>query len=316
MLRLFSDTRLAAALIPPLLFLSAAAAGCSFSSIAPTPTRPPPLPTPDRLYTPTPLSAAATPPAPGSSGEPGEPGEEDRPGAASRAPSVPGNPGPTPGADGETPQGTGGSGQGGAATPATAATVEEQARRVMESMFTASGRVNPGAVASAAVIDHPGLVPVLIEAAARTFDYETAIEIANSLERITGERVGGDFVLVAPWFEWMGRQEDLPELPGFDAWKGEIYGVIDPSFREFFYEGVKHTVPLWSPMWGGVRKDGIPPLENPKVIPASEADYLEADEPVFGIVVNGEARAYPWRIMAWHELANDVVGGKHISVVF
>ena len=186
----------------------------------------------------------------------------------------------------------------------------------MESMFDQNNRLNLGAVASAGAIRHLGLVPVLVEAASRTYDYPTALEIADSLQRVTGERVGGDFVLVAPWFEWMAQQEELQELPGFGAWKGEIYAVIDPSFRDFFYKGVKHTVPLWSPMWGGVRKDGIPPLENPKVIPAAEAGYLEADEPVFGTVINGEARAYPWRIMAWHELANDIVGGRHISVVF
>ncbi len=188
--------------------------------------------------------------------------------------------------------------------------------RVMESMFDVNNRVNVGAIASAGLTGHPGLVPVLVEAASRTFDFETALVIADALERITGERVGGDFVLVAPWFSWMAQQDDLPELPGFGAWKGESYGAIDPSFRDFFYEGVPHTIPLWSPMWGGVRRDGIPPLEYPETIPASEAGYLEPDEPVFGVVINGEARAYPWRIMGWHELANDVVGGRNISVVF
>ena len=192
----------------------------------------------------------------------------------------------------------------------------ENAERVMWSMLQPENRVNESAVVSAGAVGHLGLVPVLIEAAAATYDTMVALEIAHALERITGERVGGDFVLTAPWIEWMGQQDDIPELPGYAAWRGEIYSRIDPTFRDFFYEGVPHTVPLWSPMWGGVRRDGIPPLENPKVIPASEAIYLEPDEPVFGVVVNGEARAYPWRIMAWHELSNDIVGGRHISVVF
>ena len=119
---------------------------------------------------------------------------------------------------------------------------------------------------SAGAVGHLGLVPVLIEAAAATYDTMVALEIAHALERITGERVGGDFVLTGPWIEWMGQQDDIPELPGYAAWRGEIYSRIDPTFRDFFYEGVPHTVPLWSPMWGGVRRDGIPPLENPKVI--------------------------------------------------
>ena len=192
----------------------------------------------------------------------------------------------------------------------------EQAQRLMWSILQPGNKVSEGAIALAGLVGHPGLVPVLLEAATVTLDPEIALTIADALERLTGERVGGDYVLVEPWIEWMGQQDDIVELPEFAAWKGELYSRIDPSFRDFFYEGVPHTIPLWSPMWGGVLRDGIPPLENPKVIPASEAGYLKPDEPVFGVVVNGEARAYPWRIMAWHELSNDIVGGKHISVVF
>lgn len=186
----------------------------------------------------------------------------------------------------------------------------------MWAMFEENGRVNESAIVTAGAIGHPGLIPVLLEAASVTFDTRVALEIANALERITGERVGGDFALVQPWIVWLGQQDEFEEIPGFGGWKGQIYSRIDPSFEDFFYEGVPHTIPLWSPMWGGVRKDGIPPLERPKVIAAADAEYLAPDEPVFGVVVNGEARAYPWRIMAWHELSNDVVGGKHISVVF
>jgi len=37
---------------------------------------------------------------------------------------------------------------------------------------------------------------------------------------------------------------------------------------------------------------------------------------VFGVVVNGEARAYPRRILAWHEMAIDSLGGAEITVVY
>jgi hypothetical protein len=62
--------------------------------------------------------------------------------------------------------------------------------------------------------------------------------------------------------------------------------------------------------------DGIPALNNPAMIPASQADYLEPGEPVFGIALNGDARAYPLRIMDWHEMANDVVGGVPVSLAY
>ena len=39
-------------------------------------------------------------------------------------------------------------------------------------------------------------------------------------------------------------------------------------------------------------------------------------EPVIGLVINGDARAYPLRIMMWHEIANDVVGGVPVTVTY
>lgn len=61
--------------------------------------------------------------------------------------------------------------------------------------------------------------------------------------------------------------------------------------------------------FGGVPKDGIPSLSNPKTISAFEANYLGDDDLVVGIVVNGEARAYPHAILDWHEVVNESFGG-------
>lgn len=46
---------------------------------------------------------------------------------------------------------------------------------------------------------------------------------------------------------------------------------------------------------------------------ATEADYLSDHEPVFGVSINGDQRAYPLRILDWHEMANDVVGGRPVA---
>ncbi len=67
---------------------------------------------------------------------------------------------------------------------------------------------------------------------------------------------------------------------------------------------------------GGVEKDGIPALTDPKfVAPASaDADYFSDEDLVLGVAINGEAKAYPHNIGWWHEIVNDVVGGQPISV--
>src|SRR5262249_22543445 len=61
---------------------------------------------------------------------------------------------------------------------------------------------------------------------------------------------------------------------------------------------------------------GIPALDQPKMIPAADAGYLNADDPVFGVEINGDARAYPLRIANWHEMVNDVVGGVPVSLAY
>jgi len=188
---------------------------------------------------------------------------------------------------------------------------------IMWNIIGAYGSVDENAVKAAARNGHPGLVPVLVEAASRTFEPDLALEISRALEEITGDSVGGDFALVAPWFSWMSRQ-DPPQttLAGFDEWKGELLATIDPSFKRFIYKGVSSRIPLWTVDWGGVVRDGIPPLEFPSTVLADEVDFLNADEPVFGVTINGESRAYPHRIMGWHELANDRLGGEQITFVF
>lgn len=67
---------------------------------------------------------------------------------------------------------------------------------------------------------------------------------------------------------------------------------------------------------GGPPRDGIPALTRPEAIPAREATYLRPDDVVVGVELEGEARAYPLRILVWHEVANDVLGGTPIAVTY
>jgi hypothetical protein len=67
---------------------------------------------------------------------------------------------------------------------------------------------------------------------------------------------------------------------------------------------------------GGPPRDGIPAILDPKFIPVAEADYLEAEDEVIAFESGGVARAYPLRILVWHEIANDIVGGVPIAVTY
>jgi len=153
----------------------------------------------------------------------------------------------------------------------------------------------------------PGLIDIL------RFDLFLDSSVADALDRFSGQSFGHDW---ARWVEWLAEREDIRPHPGYAAWKGALFQLIDPAFGEFLYPGVKHRARLEEIQWGGVRKDGIPALTNPRLLPAAAAKYLGSDELVLGLVVRGKARAYPLRIMDWHEMANDVVGGVPISLAF
>jgi hypothetical protein len=72
-------------------------------------------------------------------------------------------------------------------------------------------------------------------------------------------------------------------------------------------------------------RDGLHTLLEPATIGAAEVDrhnqeergkLLVPDDRVIGIAIGGEARAYPLRLMRWHEVVNDVVGGRSIAITY
>ena len=67
---------------------------------------------------------------------------------------------------------------------------------------------------------------------------------------------------------------------------------------------------------GGPPKDGIPALSDPKMITSVAAGYLDPDDRVIGYVEGDVARAYPLRVLNYHEVVNDRVAGKPIAVTY
>ena len=76
------------------------------------------------------------------------------------------------------------------------------------------------------------------------------------------------------------------------------------------------TVPKGEIHSGGPPKDGIPALSKPRLITAGAATYLKPADRVIGVAIGGEARAYPIRVLNYHEIVNDKIGGKPIAVTY
>ena len=76
-------------------------------------------------------------------------------------------------------------------------------------------------------------------------------------------------------------------------------------------------VPLADIRSGGVPRDGIQPIDEPKFVGFEEADkWVGGREPVIALELEGDARAYPLQILIYHEIVNDVVGGRPVAVTF
>jgi hypothetical protein len=76
-------------------------------------------------------------------------------------------------------------------------------------------------------------------------------------------------------------------------------------------------VPLEEFMSGGPGKDGIPAIDRPRFVGLAAGErFLEPREPVAVVEIEGAARAYPIRILVWHEIVNDRIGGRPIAVSY
>jgi len=118
---------------------------------------------------------------------------------------------------------------------------------------------------------------------------------------------------------------DVPAYPGYLTAKRSVFTQFVPGWERIFVEG---DIDWRLVSWGGVLIDDrpydttdrpcncIPAADNPKVSSAAEARWLDDDDIVFGIEINGEARAYPRQIMEVREMVNDTLGGRDLAIPY
>lgn len=86
---------------------------------------------------------------------------------------------------------------------------------------------------------------------------------------------------------------------------------------DFTQEEKSKAKPLYAKLRsGGPAKDGIPSLDNPKFVAAQDATFLKENDLVLGFFYKGQARAYPLRILNWHEIVNDKVAGDAVLISY
>lgn len=140
--------------------------------------------------------------------------------------------------------------------------------------------------------------------------------MGDALTELTG-------VKIETWRDAMIWQEAHPEVVPHESYRAiklRFFANIDPKFLQFFDAKLtsreQMKIRFEEITWGGVRVDGIPSLDSPKLIKAEKADYLLQSDLVFGVEINGDVRAYPLRIMGWHEMFNEVIGGVPVALAY
>jgi hypothetical protein len=88
--------------------------------------------------------------------------------------------------------------------------------------------------------------------------------------------------------------------------------VITSRFTANGFDLKTHSIPTDEILSGGPAKDAIPSLTAPLFVGASDAVFLEDSDIVLGVEVGGKAKAYPIKILNWHEAVNDKLGGRNI----
>ncbi|MEX0828027.1 MAG: DUF3179 domain-containing protein, partial [Haliea sp.] len=92
------------------------------------------------------------------------------------------------------------------------------------------------------------------------------------------------------------------------------HGFAGPNKNGFDLS--RSLVPADKILEGGPPRDGIPAIDQPRYVQASTMDQLADGDLVLGLVHNGIARAYPTRILVWHEIVNTEFGGEAVVITF
>jgi|SRR6516225_2298317 len=93
--------------------------------------------------------------------------------------------------------------------------------------------------------------------------------------------------------------------------------LLDAGKGQRPFDVTIHAVPLNEIVGGGPARDAVTALDHPKFVSSKEADrFLRSKDRILGVTVNGAAKAYPIKILNWHETVNDEIGGRPITVTW
>jgi len=107
-------------------------------------------------------------------------------------------------------------------------------------------------------------------------------------------------------------------LPDTQSITTNLPNVPERLQRNFQTDFTQSSIDLAELLPGGPTKDGIPSIDNPTFVSIAEAEKEGLDDETLGMFVqsgNG-GKFYPYTILVWHEIVNDLVDGVPVSITF
>lgn len=169
------------------------------------------------------------------------------------------------------------------------------------------------AIARIAAEWKPEYAAMVLKVAPITLHFGDREKLFDLLRKKTGQSFSND--QVDDWYHWLWSQPPT-DSKALNRLRYDYFHASPFPFGglEMFFD---HDPPIAvradEIQYGGILPVTIEPIRAPKTISAAEAKYLGDGDVVFGLRINGEARAYPQRILAHNQIVTDTVGGEPIT---
>ncbi len=139
------------------------------------------------------------------------------------------------------------------------------------------------------------------------------IPTSNRHDMIRLRHFACPFLIAGAFAACGGKNPSPPAPPTGTEGNGQADRITAPPSKNFLDVS---RFPMNHVVSGGVAKDGIPALTDPDFVRERSADasYLNDEDLVLGLYINGIAKAYPHNIGWHHEIVNDATGDRHVVV--
>lgn len=91
---------------------------------------------------------------------------------------------------------------------------------------------------------------------------------------------------------------------------------VEETYADEDFDLSNSELPSWDIIPGGPGKDGIPALTDPTFTTARNGKWLQGEDKVVGVTLNGVTKAYPIRILNYHEVINDDFAGLRVAITY